>query len=60
MSENEKLVLNAGVLREGRKILSCAQATQLAQEHGISLKEMGEICNKVGVKIIDCELGCFK
>ena len=60
MSENEKLVINAAVLREGRKILSCSEASKLSQEHGISLKEIGEACNEHGIKIIECELGCFK
>ena len=60
MSENEKLVLNAAVLREGKKTLACAQALQLSQEHKISLQEIGETCNRHGIKIISCELGCFK
>jgi hypothetical protein len=60
MSENEKLVLNAVVLREGKKILSCAQAQILSQDHDISLKEIGEACNRNGIKIVECELSCFK
>ncbi len=60
MNENEKLVLNAAVLREGKKTLACAQALKLSQEHDISLKEIGEACNRYGIKIIACQLGCFK
>ena len=60
MSENEKLVLDAARLREDKKILACAQAVKLSKEHDISLKEIGEICNRLGVKVIDCQLGCFK
>ena len=60
MSENEKLVLNSAVLREGKKTLSCSQASKLSQEHGIPLNEIGEACNQHGIKIIECELGCFK
>lgn len=60
MNENEKLIMAATVLREGKKIFTCAQAFKLLQEHNISLKEIGEVCNQHGIKIIDCQLGCFK
>jgi hypothetical protein len=60
MSENEKLVLKAVVLREGKKTLACAQARVLSRDHDISLKEIGEACNRSGIKIVECELGCFK
>ena len=51
MSENEKIVVNKVVLREGKKVLSCAQASKLSQEQDISLKEIGEVCNQHGIKI---------
>lgn len=60
MSENEKLVQDTAVMREGKKTLSCAQAVKLSREHDISLKEIGETCNNLGIKIIECQLGCFK
>ena len=60
MNENKELVLNAVVLREGKKILACARAVKLSQEHNISLKEIGETCNQNDIKIIECQLGCFK
>jgi hypothetical protein len=60
MSENEKMILNAAALRDGKKTLSCAQALKLSQEIKISLQEIGETCNRHGIKIISCELGCFK
>ena len=60
MSENEKMILNAAVLRDGKKTLACAQALKLSQESKISLQEIGETCNRHGIKIISCELGCFK
>ena len=59
MSENEKLILNATTLRKDKKILSCAQALKLSREHNLSLKEIGEACNRLGVKIVECGLGCF-
>ncbi len=36
MSENQKLVEGASVLREGKKILACAQALILSQGDDIS------------------------
>ena len=59
MTDNEKLIMNAAVLREGKKRLTCAEARQLSEEHNISLKEIGDICNALGIKIMDCQLGCF-
>ncbi|MDR2018618.1 MAG: hypothetical protein LBQ00_07090 [Syntrophobacterales bacterium] len=60
MNENEKLILSAAVACDEKKMLSCAKAHRLAQEHEISLKEIGDTCNRLGIKITECELGCFK
>jgi hypothetical protein len=60
MNQNEKRVVDAAVLRAGKKKLSCAKAKKLSQEHAISLKEIGNICNRHGIKIVACQLGCFK
>ena len=60
MSENEKLILDTAVMHEGKKKLTCAQALKLSQEHDLSLREIGETCNRHSIKIIGCELGCFK
>lgn len=60
MNESEKVIMNASVLREGKKVLSCTQAVKLSKEHNISLKEIGEACNRHGIKLIECQLGCFE
>jgi alanyl-tRNA synthetase len=60
MSKNEELILNAATSAEDRKTLACAEAFRLSREHGIPPKEVGETCNRLGIKIVDCELGCFK
>jgi peroxiredoxin family protein len=60
MSESEKVIMNAAVLRGEKKVLSCAQAVKLSKEHNISLKEIGEACNQHGIKLIECQLGCFE
>ncbi|MBO8169258.1 MAG: hypothetical protein H0Z35_08750 [Thermoanaerobacteraceae bacterium] len=51
----EKIVAEAA--ENGR--LSCARAHELAKEHGISLKEIGEAADKLQIKIFACQLGCF-
>jgi hypothetical protein len=60
MSKNEQVVIDAAVLRDGKKKLSCLEAMRLSKENGISLKEIGEICNRCEIKIMECELGCFE
>jgi LAO/AO transport system kinase len=39
--------------------LSCAQAHQIADELNISLAEIGDKANELGIKITKCMLGCF-
>lgn len=39
--------------------LTCAQARQLAERLGLHYKEVGTAANELGIKIKDCQLGCF-
>ncbi len=39
--------------------LPCAVCFKIAEEFGISKKEMGKILNEMKVKIGQCQLGCF-
>lgn len=39
--------------------LSCAEAHRLAKEEGIPLMIVGKAVEAVGIKISDCQLGCF-
>ncbi len=39
--------------------LTCAKAHELSRILNISLKEIGEICNELHIKIAACQLGCF-
>ena len=39
--------------------LSCAAARKLADDLGISYKEVGAAADELGIKIKDCQLGCF-
>jgi hypothetical protein len=40
--------------------LSCAMCFKIAEDFGISKKEMGKILNEMKVKIGWCQLGCFE
>ncbi len=42
---------------EGR--IPCAAAFRLAEELGISRKDLGEFLNELRIKIANCQLGCF-
>lgn len=43
-----------------QKKLPCKLAFEIAKEYEIELKEIGEVANEIGVKISNCQLGCFK
>jgi len=40
--------------------LPCAQCFKIAEDFGISKREMGKVLNEMKVKISQCQLGCFK
>ena len=44
--------------KEGK--LPCALCFKIAEDFGISKKEMGKILNEMKVKISQCQLGCFE
>ena len=60
MNTKEQLVEQAAAILEGKKVLACAQAFMVSRNNDISLKEIGEICNRLDIKIKACQLGCFK
>jgi len=41
------------------KKISCARAMEIAKAFNIKVNEVGKICNKLNIKIIKCQLGCF-
>ncbi len=43
--------------KDGR--IPCPLARRLAEEEGLSYKEIGDILNELKIKITNCELGCF-
>jgi hypothetical protein len=39
--------------------IACAAAFRLAEELGLSRKDLGEHLNELKIKITQCQLGCF-
>jgi len=39
--------------------LSCATARKLAEELGVSYRDVGEAADLLHIKITGCQLGCF-
>ncbi len=41
------------------KRISCRTARKIAEEAGVSYREVGRLADELGIKITGCELGCF-
>jgi len=39
--------------------ISCKEAFNIATELDCTLEEVGNTCDKLNIKIVDCQLGCF-
>jgi hypothetical protein len=39
--------------------LTCGKAHELGKELNVTLREIGEVCNELKIKIAACQLGCF-
>ncbi len=39
--------------------LPCAVAFQIAKTLHVPLRKVGDAANELGIKIVDCQLGCF-
>jgi hypothetical protein len=63
MEHNDELVaavIEKSKMIDGKRRLSCAQAFELARQFDAKIVKIGLICNRQGIKIINCQLGCFK
>lgn len=40
--------------------LPCAICFKIAEDFGISKREMGQILNEINIRITQCQLGCFE
>jgi hypothetical protein len=45
------------VSKDGK--ISCKQALRLAEEEGISSRDLGQLLNELKIKVMGCQLGCF-
>ena len=60
MTETAKLVKAAATEKDGKLRINCATAFRLSKEHKIPLKEIGQLCNELKIRISNCQLGCFE
>jgi hypothetical protein len=56
--DKEKVTQKINSLSKNGKI-SCKQALKLAEEEGISSRDLGTLLNEIKVKVASCQLGCF-
>ncbi len=49
----------AATEEEGRTTIRCAEAFALARRNGVSIAELGAVCEELDVRITQCQLGCF-
>jgi hypothetical protein len=52
----EKAILEKA--REGK--IPCAVCFKMAEDFGITKREMGKILNEMKIKVSQCQLGCFE
>lgn len=59
MSKNTEEIREAVRKAAADGKLSCTRARRLAEELGVSPKEVGRAADDLKIKIYACELGCF-
>ena len=45
---------------DGRLVLPCKRALGIAEDLDVPPAEVGHACNEQRIKIVGCQLGCFK
>lgn len=58
MGKNKNLLQELAALASDKRI-SCPEALALADRLGVSPITVGQAANQLGIKIINCQLGCF-
>ena len=57
-SDQEIRIIFGEKARDGR--ITCPEARRLAEEMGIRTYDVAPILSEIGIKIVGCQLGCFK
>ena len=57
MKEEEITAKIREAAKDGK--IACAMAMKIAAENGLSNKQIGELLNRLKIKIAQCQLGCF-
>ncbi len=53
--------LEAAILEKAKEgKIPCALCFKIAEDFGITKREMGKILNEMKIKIGQCQLGCFE
>jgi len=55
----DERVADAARQAAAERRLSCAEALAIAERLGVEPLVVGEVANALGIKIVDCQLGCF-
>lgn len=58
MERNQVIEAIKKKVKEDR--IPCAVCFQIAEEYGIPKRELGELLNELGIKVIQCQMGLFK
>ncbi|MBU1209030.1 MAG: hypothetical protein KKH04_19255 [Proteobacteria bacterium] len=57
MKEEEIAAKLKEAAKDGK--ISCAVAQKIANENKVPMKQVGDLLNKLKIKIAQCQLGCF-
>ncbi len=57
MKEEEVVSRIREAAKEGR--IPCVVAQKIALDNKVSMKEVGDLLDKLKIKITQCQLGCF-
>jgi hypothetical protein len=52
-------VMEASFEEDGKRKLACPEAFKLAATLDVELLDIARICNRAGIRICQCQLGCF-
>ncbi len=57
MKEEEIIAKIKESAKEGK--IPCAVAFRISRESDVPIRKVGDLCNQLKIKIIQCQLGCF-